>query len=655
MSHSRRSLLVLGIASSLIGLLLITSPTLATIVELSGTIRAIPFVLIGLVALILGVRYLFTGMKTGSETRTPSDTENIQREANEYPTPENRPQYAHPGTQFKRKVRKIKLIDRRETEPATRLALRTELREIAIMVLSRTEDWTRAEREARLNNGNWTEDPQAAAFFADSVVPSLSMRERLRSLWTTEPPFARRARHAIAELASRYDGTDVPPTLFESASETDRTPVTTRQYWSPHEPETSRVSQSGRTQWVTAAALIAGGFGVLTVQPALLLLALFGITVAGYTRIATPPSGAVEITRTISDSNPDSEQEIDVTVSIRNSSRTTLADIRVIDGIPAGFTVTEGSPRFTTALRPDKVASFEYSVKTVSGIHEFDPLLCITRDMTGIHKRETLVDGGSSAVTCLPTEIPESNPRLRPHITIQPGRTRSTVEGSGVEFHSVRDHRHNDPLSRINWKRKAKTGELTTIDFQEPQLATVVVVIDARADAYLTSTDADDWPIIRQSLSATRSMTTQLLSERIPVGVTALSPQSCWIPPGTGDAHRTRIHTTLAEDPAFSWNIPEDECEVSTAVEALSQRVRRETQILFVSPLCDNNAKRVVKRLDARGYTVSVISPDPTEQGEADCTLGYASLARRFRFSDLRSAGVPVFDWSPEQPGGVHP
>lgn len=644
MSHIRRSLLILGIVSSLTGLLLITLPTLATIIELSGIVRAIPFVLIGLVALILGTRYLLTAARS-------SESENTNEKANEYPSPENRPQYAYPGTQFTRRLEEIKWTDRREEEPAARLALRAELREIAITVLSRTENWTVEELETRLNNGNWTEDPQAAAFFADSVVPSLSMQQRFRSLRAADPPFARRARHVIAELASRYNGTDISPKLFESARKADSTQiVTTRQYWSPYEPESSRVSRSGRTQWVTAAALIAGGLGVVTLQPALLLLALFGITVAGYTRVATPPSGAVEITRTISNSNPDPEQTIDVTVSIRNSSETTLADLRVIDGVPAGLTVTEGSPRFTTALRPGKKATFTYTLRAVSGIHEFDPLLVITRDVTGVQKRETLVDGGSNEITCLPTASPELNLQLRPQTVIHPGQTQSTVEGSGLEFHSVREYRFGDPHSRINWKRKAKTGELTTIDFQKYRLTTVMVVIDARADAYLTSTDESDRPIIQRSLSATRCITTQLLSERIPVGVTALSPQSCWLSPSTGDAHRIRIHTTLAADPAFSWDIPESEYEVSTAVEELQQRLRKDTQILFVSPLCDDDAKHVAQRLDAHGYTVSVVSPDPTELVAPDCALGYASLTRQFRLSDLRSSGGPVFDWTPNQP-----
>lgn len=104
----------------------------------------------------------------------------------------------------------------------------------------------------------------------------------------------------------------------------------------------------------------------------------------------------------------------------------------------------------------------------------------------------------------------------------------------------------------------------------------------------------------------------------------------CWLSPSTGDAHRSRIRTTLATDPAFSWAIPESEIEVSTAVEEFSQRMSQDTQVLFVSPFCDNDAKHAAQRLDASGYTVTVVSPDPTalDGPTPDCALGYASLAR---------------------------
>ncbi|QIB75183.1 DUF58 domain-containing protein [Halogeometricum borinquense] len=641
MSDTRRPILNLGIVSSLVGLLLIVFPTLGSVVELTGTARAIPFVIIGFAAIGLAGWYLRAEMTRQSATRK------CHTGRSEYPRPANRPQYAYPGEPLVRRFAEISWTDRREEEPTNRLDLRADVRELAVTVLSQTERWTRTEIETRLDEGGWTDDARAAAFFTDDTVPSLSVRQQLQSILGAEPPFARRARHAIAELASQYDETDVSPNLTERPNGRDRgRTVTTRQYWPSHTSETSRTTKSGRTRWVTTAALVAGGAGIVTLQPALFLLALFGIALAGYGHLSTPPSGNVEITRTISDPNPEPQQEIDVTVTIQNTSESTLTDLRVIDGVPAGLTVTDGVPRFTTALRPGNEATFTYTVRVVAGSHAFDPALVITRDAIGIHKRETLVEGDSTAISSQRLENPERQLQLRSQRTNHPGRIQSTVEGPGIEFHSIREYRSGDPLSRVDWNRKAKTGELTTIDFRESRLAKVMIVVDTRPEAYLTPTEECDRPIIRRSLTAARKITTHLSSERIPVGITALSPHSCWLPPKAGDVHRVRIHNALDEDSAFSWERPEDGVEISTAIEAFRQRACHDTQVILLSPLCDDGSKRVAERLDANGYAVTVLSPDPTALTDStpDCALGYASVMRHFRLRKLRNGGIPVYD-----------
>lgn len=647
MSWIRRPTLVLGLASSLVGILLITSPTLANIGTLTGVARAAPFVIIGLGAVILA-GYLL--IKNNSATDTGNGQQVVHGASLQ---PENRPRYERPGTSFARRLAGIDWSDRRMEDPESRLALRAELREIAISVLSRTETWTRTEIETRLDDGSWTDDSRAASFFEDDVVPRLSLRQRLRSLRSTEPPFARRARHAMADLASRFDGTSVSPELFDATKRSlDQTPITTtREYWSSIAGENSQVSRPGRTRGVTAAALVAGGVGIFTVRPGLLLLALFGITIAGYTRVATPPSKEVEITRTISDPEPDVGDGVTVTVSIKNTGNSTLADLRLIDGVPVGLTVTDGSPRFTTALRPGKRATFTYSVTAVSGIHTFDPSLVIMRDVTGVQKRELLVESTANEINCLVNESPESEVSLPRETTVHSGQARATVSGSGVEFHSVREYRSGDSLSRIDWKRMAKTGELRTVDFRESRLTKVMVVIDARTEAYLAPLGASDEPIVQQSVTAGRYITTQLLSESIPVGVTALSPESCWLSPGAGASQRSRIHRTLAEETAFAWDTPNEELDVTAAIQEFHQRIRSDIQVILISPMCDDEAKHAARRLDAFGYAVTVVSPNPTiGEPSADCADGFASLTRRFRLGDLRSAGIPVVDWNVSEP-----
>ncbi|ELZ95973.1 hypothetical protein C440_06772 [Haloferax mucosum ATCC BAA-1512] len=705
MSGSRRAILLVGLSSSLVGVFFLVSPALGNAVSPTGVVRTAPVAFIGVLTVVLAVVSLvgdgvdIPSLSTSDGTRPTAATEP--------PSPERRPRYEHPGATFARRLDAISWTDRREDEPTARLELRSELREMATAILLRREQVTRAEIEARLDDGRWTDDPSAAAFFTDDAVPSLSPRQRLRSLWSGEPPFAQRARHAVAELATRAGDTPVAPVFADAAKASldDAPPVTTRQYASVSSdsgsPEnavgtddvggvddaenfddadhadaerTRPIQESTRgTSGVTAAALVAGGLGIITLRPALLLLALFGATISGYSRIASLPPETVAITRTVSDTDPTAGQEIDVTVSIRNTGDVTLTDLRLIDGVPAGLTVSEGSPRFTTALRPGMEVTLSYTVEAAHGVHTFDPALLVTRDVSGTQKRESLCSDSSTTVVCRRPETPLAETRFRQQTTAHSGQALSETTGAGVTFHSVREFRPGDPLSRIDWKRKAKTGEFTTIDFRERRRKTVLLLIDARAETYLAANGCDG-PLVQRSATVGLSLASHYLSEDIPVGLTALSPRACWLSPNTGDAHRRRIRETLAGDPgsgsgsgfgsahspvsgsgsdsdsAFAWHAPAATFDATEVVREIHQRAPVDAEILFISPLFDDEAVSVARRLDAYGRTISVLSPDPTaSMSPLSCGTGYASLTRRLRCSDLRGAGIPVTEWGPSE------
>ncbi|ELZ80279.1 hypothetical protein C453_19435 [Haloferax elongans ATCC BAA-1513] len=649
MSSTNRIVLVVGLVSSLTGLCLVALPSVASLVSLSGVARTAPIALVGMLSLLLAARYV-AGEISSSKARHDEQ----QTRSTEFPTPKHRPGYEHPGVAFARRLGGIEWTDRREEDPKERLELRAELRQAARTVLSRTEQWSRTDVETRLDDGTWTENPQAAAFFADDVVPSLSPWHRVRSLCRSEPVFARRARHAVSELASRFDGNDVSPEVSAAAQTSldDDLTVTTRSFWDGREGAEAREVSTGRTRGVAAAALGAAGLGIVTLRPALFLLTVFGITVYGYARAVSLPTQTVSVTRTVSEAAPDPGQEIEITVSVLNTGDETLADIRVVDGVPTGLIVSEGSPTFTTALRPGKEATFSYSVEAVAGAHTYDPALVVTRDVAGVRKRERLQQSSETTITCQIREHPVSGNGLQQKTTVLPGQAQSRTKGAGVEFHSVREYRHGDPLSRIDWNRKAKTGEFTTVDFREPHLETTLLVVDARAEAYLESATDCTEPVVRQSVTAAYSIASQLLADSTPVGITALSPQPCWLSPGTGDVHRRQLRELLLRESAFSWDTPDGEFDAIAALREINQRASLETQILFISPLCDDEAREAVRRLDAYGYTVSVLSPDPTVSTASTrtCGVGYASLRRQLRLKELRNAGLNVTDWDPSEP-----
>ncbi|AKU09610.1 hypothetical protein ABY42_17540 (plasmid) [Haloferax gibbonsii] len=656
MSRARRGLLLVGLASGLVGVLLVASPGVARGVSLTGAARTAPVAVVGVAAAALAARSLLNALSGDAA----SDSGGKAATADAFPSPERRPQYDPSGAEFARRVNAIEWTDRRDAEPANRRELRDDLRGAATSVLSRGDGPSPSEVETRLRDGSWTDDPLASAFFAGDLVPSLSPSGYARALVRGEPPFARRARRAAAALSKRSGAGDVTPAPSADvrAAFGDEPAVRTSRYLPDGEESLERESATDRVHGVTAAALAVGGLGIVTLRPGLLLLALFGITVSGYARAVPTPSQAVAVERAVSDAEPAVGDEVEVTLSVRNVGDATLADLRLVDGVPPGLAVVDGSPKFATALRPGKRASVTYTVEAVRGDHAFDPALVVTRDALGVRKRETLVDT-ETTVSCRPPAKPLSG-RAPARTTTRAGRSRSDAPGPGVEFHSVREYRPGDPPSRIDWRRKAKTGEFSTVAFHEHRRQRVLVVVDARTEAYVAwggggdgdgDGDGNGEPVVQQGVAAADALASRFRSAGVPVGLAALSPRSCRLPPGRGGDHHRRLREALVANPAFGWEPPDGEVDASAAVHEIHRRVRADTRVVFVSPLSDDASVTAARRFDAHGHPVSVLSPDPTARTHArGYESGYASLARERRLRRLRAAGIPASDWDPTEP-----
>jgi hypothetical protein len=83
----------------------------------------------------------------------------------------------------------------------------------------------------------------------------------------------------------------------------------------------------------------------------------------------------------------------------------------------------------------------------------------------------------------------------------------------------------------------------------------------------------------------------------------------------------------------------------------LRRRLPTSAQVVFYSPLCDDYAPEVARRLDAAGHAVTVVSPDPTVDDTPGTRLASAERARRLRA--LRAGGVRAVDWDTDDHLGV--
>jgi hypothetical protein len=147
-------------------------------------------ILIGLVALLAG----------GLAVRARFTASNTQKELS---TPERKRTHPTPGDEFDSQLASLTPRGRRQGARERR-AVRDRLDEVAISVLVRDGDSEAVARE-QLTRGTWTDDPHAAAFFAEERAADVPIEDRFRVAFSSEPNSRKQARHAIDALARIAD------------------------------------------------------------------------------------------------------------------------------------------------------------------------------------------------------------------------------------------------------------------------------------------------------------------------------------------------------------------------------------------------------------------------------------------------------------------
>jgi uncharacterized repeat protein (TIGR01451 family) len=410
--------------------------------------------------------------------------------------------------------------------------------------------------------------------------------------------------------------------------------------------------RTGRWWFATVAALTAGGVGALTTRATPFALAALAVVYATYARVVDPAPGALALEREVSASDPDPGERVEVTVTLANEGGRPLADVRVVDGVPDALEVVEGTPRHGTALRAGATTTYSYTVVAVRGQHGFDPATVVVRDPSGAGEVETTAENEMILTVVPPLSTVPPTEETLPYT----GDVTTDEGGSGLSVHSVRDHRPGDPMNRVDWNRLARTGDLATVRFREERAARVVLVVDARPEAFW-SRAPDERHAVEASVSAAGQVFSALLSAGDRVGITNLGPEQCWLPPRAGRDHAVRARRLLATHDAFAYAPPDSDRErrelaiepehEPVDVDALRARIPADTGLVLFSPLCDDAVVDAVRRLAEYGYDVTVVAPDPTVDGERG--ERHARLQRRNRVRELGRAGVTVFDWGPEE------
>jgi uncharacterized repeat protein (TIGR01451 family) len=417
-------------------------------------------------------------------------------------------------------------------------------------------------------------------------------------------------------------------------------------------------------------------------------------------------SGAVEpeIERAFDSANPAPGGEVEVTLTVRNVGGSALSDVRIVDGVPDELSVVSGSPRGALALRPDEEATLSYSVVAKRGEYEFGDPAVRVRTASATDRATVAVEAaGETTLSCTRSVSDPPFGRASPH----PVGTHTTdSSGEGLEFHSTREYRPDDPISRIDWRRFGKTGDLTTVQFREERAARTVVVVDARRVARVTPSagypngaelsayagerlyDALTGANIATSVTALgladRDVSGGLPADDLPwaasdgggsarlvfeaVGRAAARDDPEEVPTdGTGSGRDDEkgvesTPTAAATDGGertggsrASSDRRSDGGGEDVTVRRLLARLPADAQVVLVSPVLDDWPLSLARSLSARGHDLAVLSPDATGGNSAETSSGraVAGTRRAVRVWDLRTAGAAIVDWNVEDPLGT--
>lgn len=413
---------------------------------------------------------------------------------------------------------------------------------------------------------------------------------------------------------------------------------------------------SYRTRWwepLTLASVVAAGLGLLLGAEVLLAAALVPLALLVYGRLVVATPDDVRITRALEPTDPRPGEHVDVTVTVHNEGDRPLNDVRVVDDLPETLGVVDGHPSQGLVVPPGGERSFTYTVVARRGQHPFGEPAVVSYSFSA--SQATVVE--PAVETTLECSLPVEEVPLSGQAAPDVGRIQTDSGGSGIEFHSTREYRSTDSMTRVDWRRFARSGELTTIDYREDRSATVVVLVDTRdQEAYQAAAGE---PTARElNTYAGERAFEAILEQGNRADVSLFDGRPTALAPGAGTGQVERGRSTFAEtnqtrvaDGGVAADDDEPGSELldsSSEVEQLLGWLPTNAQVVLVSSLSDDRMLRVGRTLSAHRHDVHVLCPAVV--GEATTGQRLERRARDLRIDRLRAAGFTVVEWEPRTP-----
>lgn len=364
----------------------------------------------------------------------------------------------------------------------------------------------------------------------------------------------------------------------------------------------------------------------------------------------------IEVKRTLSLTRVNGGDTVDVTLQVTHQGPAS-EQLWIQDIVPDGLELIDGDPSVAVVGNPG-VTTLEYQVKAPRGIYEWQRVMVSTQAHLSAGD---ITQHLPCATTLLSLPQPESANSLlmaARRTRVYSGTVRAKRGGEGLEFFDTRPYTPGDEIRRIHWKATARSGQWITNQFEQERIADVAIIVDARQKSnvdYRQFGPAETHSLFEKNIRAGASVADIALTQGNRVGLLIYGRALEWTFPGYGKVQRERIFQKLAQADLGDKAVFE-------GLDHLPQKLfPLRSQLIVITPVLDDDVD-VLKRLQARGYTLTVISPDPVyfEAGlmpsspTTDVAVRLAKLERNQRLQELRRGRVNVIDWDTSKPLNPH-
>lgn len=344
----------------------------------------------------------------------------------------------------------------------------------------------------------------------------------------------------------------------------------------------------------------------------------------------------------------DGKKPIKMALMIENSG-TVIPRLQLVEPSMPGMDMVEGALQQCFFLSSGEKIRFHYEFNVPRGRYTWQTIRLKASDPFTLFEKHIELPAEAHTLV-IPEHDKVQHFKYHPKPTVRTsGPYLSRSAGSGVDFWGVREYHVGDSLRLIDWRKTARNPRFFfSKEFEREEMADIGLLLDARM---VTNQYFGNENLFEFSIQATAALSKYFINSGNRVSMLVLSDRLVRVFPGYGKRQLTRILDQLAGC-ALGENITLESLK-HLPVKLFPSR----SVIVFISTLLSGDFSTIA-RLQAEGYQLLVISPDPAQiisENQPHSSLDALAmrtvcLERTLLLRRFQQIGIQVIDWNINQP-----